>query len=134
MAIAMLVTKYILVAAGLIGLGVIIAAWLRGTAAAQRLAPDAAAAWLETTADAIVVDVRTPLEYRAGHLPGARSLPLGSFGTQDIPLPPDRPILLVCQHGPRSRVAAAMLARAGCTQLYELRGGMSRWKGPVVFE
>ncbi|MCG8353603.1 MAG: rhodanese-like domain-containing protein [Chloroflexales bacterium] len=134
MAIAMLVTKCILAAAGLIGLGAIAAAWWRGTAAAQRLAPDAVTAWLEATPDAVVVDVRTPLEYRSGHLPGARSLPLGSFGMQDISLPPDRPLLLVCQHGPRSRIAAAMLARAGFTQLYELRGGISRWKGPIVLE
>jgi len=118
----------------LLGLWWLLRLWRQGTHAARPLAPDAAESWLAGHPDAVVVDVRTPWEYRMGHIPGARSRPLGSGDDALMDLPRDRPVLLVCQHGPRSRVAAGLLARRGFRRLYELEGGMSRWRGPVARE
>ncbi len=118
----------------LLGLWWLLRLWRLGTRAAWPLASDAAGSWLVSHPDAVVVDMRTPWEYRAGHIPGARSRPLRSGDDGLMDLPRDRPVLLVCQHGPRSRVAAGLLARRGFRRLYELQGGMSRWQGPVARE
>ena len=124
----------VLAVPALLGLWWLLRLWRLGSRTARPLAPDATERWLADYPDAIVVDVRTPWEYRAGHIPGARSRPLGSGGEDLTDLPADRPVLLVCQHGPRSRVAAGLLAQRGFRRLYELQGGMSRWRGPVARE
>lgn len=121
-----------LITLALIAVGGLALLWWRGTTVAQPIAPATLPAWLAAHPDALVIDVRTPGEYRAGHIAGARSRPLGTWLPTRRAGPPDRPLLLICQHGPRSRLAAGMLAWAGFRQIYELQGGMSDWKGPLV--
>ena len=117
---------------GLLGLWWLLAIWRLGSSTAQALAPDDVATWLSRHPNAIVLDVRTPWEYQAGHIAGAHSQPLGSNESWLTDLPRERPVLLVCQHGPRSRVMAGLLARSGFHRLYELAGSMSHWHGLVV--
>ncbi|MGE0363268.1 MAG: rhodanese-like domain-containing protein [Vicinamibacterales bacterium] len=82
-----------------------------------------------------VVDVRTPQEHaRLGHIPGARLLPVDVVAAGPAVLPDDgRPLLVYCEHGVRSRVAAAVLAAAGTAPVLELRGGLAGWRGPREF-
>jgi len=74
-----------------------------------------------------LVDVRTPEEFAAGHIPGAVNVPVqsldGRFGELG---PKDRPVVLYCQSGMRSGRAARMLRSAGFASVHNL-GGMSRW-------
>lgn len=69
---------------------------------------------LELVADgATLIDVREPGEWRAGHAPRAIHIPLAQVPTQIRRLSPDRPVVVMCQSGSRSRVAASELRKAG---------------------
>lgn len=78
-------------------------------------------------AGARLVDVRTPDEFAAGHLPGAVNIPLAELGHRLDELEPrDGAVVLYCRSGNRSGQAKALLARAGFTTLHDL-GPMSAW-------
>jgi len=77
-------------------------------------------------AGAILLDVREPAEWRAGHAPTARHIPLGQLSTRVGELPAGRPIVTVCQSGMRSARAASLLAVRG-REVSNLAGGMSAW-------
>ncbi|GAB6932688.1 rhodanese-like domain-containing protein [Calditerricola satsumensis] len=72
----------------------------------------------------LLVDVREPHEYRAGHLPGAINLPLSQLAVQHHRLPKDKPIILYCASGMRSKQAARWLKKRGYTHLVNVRGGL----------
>ncbi|MGE5225955.1 MAG: rhodanese-like domain-containing protein [Planctomycetaceae bacterium] len=74
----------------------------------------------------IVLDVRTPQEFRSGHIRGARSVPLPDLPAALDALPRDRELVCVCASGSRSRRATSMLTRAGLYAV-NLRGGMGAW-------
>ncbi|MEU5941337.1 rhodanese-like domain-containing protein [Micromonospora sp. NPDC047548] len=75
---------------------------------------------------AVLLDVRDPAEWRAGHAPRARHIPLGQLADRIGELPSDRPVVTVCRSGARSRQAAALLARHH-RQVHNLAGGMQAW-------
>lgn len=80
----------------------------------------------------LLLDVRRPEEYAAGHLPGAVNLPNESFTTQTVPARlKEVPLFVYCRSGVRSRQAAAKLAAAGCHPVVEC-GGVLDYKGPLV--
>lgn len=74
---------------------------------------------------ATLVDVRTPMEWEAGHVEGAVLIPLSDLGGRLHEIPRDRPVVVYCASGSRSARAAAVLGAAG----YNVRdlGGMARW-------
>jgi rhodanese-related sulfurtransferase len=80
----------------------------------------------------LVVDVREPMEFKQGHVKGARLVPLGTLGKGDHGLPKEKQIVLVCRSGNRSAQAFQILKKQGYTNLLNLTGGMSGWSGPVV--
>lgn len=76
---------------------------------------------------ALLVDVRTPEEFAAGHISGAVNIPLGQLDGRMGELGrKDAPLVLYCRSGNRSGQAARMLASAGYTSVHDL-GAMSRW-------
>jgi rhodanese-related sulfurtransferase len=76
--------------------------------------------------DTLVVDVREPYEYVAGHLPGAVSMPLATVPVRHQELPRDRTVYLICQAGGRSGQAAMWLAKQGY-QVANVDGGTGAW-------
>lgn len=74
----------------------------------------------------LVVDVRDPQEYLAGHVPGARLMPLESLAAHVAELPKDRPVYVVCQKGGRSSEAAALMTKAG-VDARSAAGGTEGW-------
>ncbi len=76
-------------------------------------------------AGAVLLDVRTKDEFDEHHLPGARNLPVSDLRGQLATLPKDKPIVVYCAVGSRSKAAANMLAAAG----YDARnlGAMGNW-------
>lgn len=81
----------------------------------------------------VIVDVRTPSEYAAGHIAGALNVPLDTIAFRIDELPPGQ-VLAVCSMGSRSRQGAERFARLGRTSL-SLRGGTKAWAAaglPVV--
>ena len=84
---------------------------------------------------AIVLDVREPAEFGAGHLPNARNIPLGELGKRAAELPAGKPVLICCATGARSGKAASVLKAAGREQVFNLDGGLQSWRQaglPVV--
>jgi len=76
-----------------------------------------------------LLDVRQPWEYEEEHLPGATLIPLPQLTDQYRELDPDKPTLVHCAIGGRSRVAAQLLAGLGFKELYNLAGGIKAFQG-----
>jgi rhodanese-related sulfurtransferase/rubrerythrin len=76
-----------------------------------------------------ILDVRQPGEYAAEHLPGARLIPLPELNDSLDRLAADKPIIVHCASGGRSRVAAQLLAGQGFKEVYNLQGGIKAWHG-----
>ena len=82
-------------------------------------------------ADAVLLDVRTPQEFWAGHIPGSSNLPLDCIeGAELVIGEKDRPVYVYCHSGSRSRQAAALLKQLGFTRVKNI-GGIAAWKGEV---
>lgn len=75
----------------------------------------------------VVLDVREPVEYAAGHVPGAVNLPQADLADRLDELPRDRPLLLICQGGYRSQRAAQFLIQMGFAQVASVAGGTTAW-------
>lgn len=73
-----------------------------------------------------LIDVRNPDEYAAGHIPGARLLPLPELAGHLNDIPTDREVHLVCQSGGRSAQAAELLGRHGINAV-SVAGGTKAW-------
>jgi rhodanese-related sulfurtransferase len=91
----------------------------------RSVTPAQAAALLE--GGAILVDVREQHEWRSGHAPKARHIPLGALPGRMRELPARRTLVTVCHSGMRSARAAALLARSG-REVVNVRGGMMAWR------
>jgi rhodanese-related sulfurtransferase len=99
----------------------------------RRVGP-AEAARMADSGRAILLDVREPAEWTAGHAPRAQHVPLGELPARMTDLPADRPVITMCRSGARSARAAALLARNG-HEVFNLAGGMQAWASeglPVV--
>lgn len=82
----------------------------------------------------VVVDVREPREFKQGHIAQAQSIPLSTILADHISLPTDRPIVLVCRSGRRSRRAATALQNTGCKNILVMTGGMLAWESEGLLE
>lgn len=86
-------------------------------------------------ADAAIVDVRGRTEWDSGHLPGATHIPLQELLERIEDLPRGRPLVLQCQGGSRSAIAASFLEARGVADVVNLVGGVSAWAAaglPIV--
>lgn len=84
------------------------------------------------TKEAILIDIRTPGEYRAGHIPGVVNIPLDELEQRMMEIPKDKKVVLICRTGNRSAQGTKLLRSKGFTNVYNSTGGMSTWKGPVT--
>jgi len=74
-----------------------------------------------------LLDVREPWEYQAGHVPGARLIPLGELEDRVNEVPRDRTILVICHSGQRSLAAAGFLLQLGYASVSNVDGGTAAW-------
>jgi len=115
--------------AGILGIDAL-AAW---TAAGHRLGTVAQATAEEAAAmlargDATIIDVRGTAEWEAGHLPGAPNVFVGHLPDHVGEIPTDRPVILHCQGGSRSSIAASVLKARGVPNVINMTGGIRAWK------
>ena len=83
------------------------------------------------TDGAVLLDVRTPDEYRQGHIPGSKNVPLQSIDRVNAVVEnKGTPIFVHCLSGARSRQAAAILQHMGYTHVKNI-GGISAYTGKV---
>ena len=79
--------------------------------------------------DYTLLDVRQPGEYEDSHLPGAKLMPLPELSDTYQELDPEKPTIVHCAVGGRSRVAAQMLSGWGFKEVYNLAGGIKAFQG-----
>lgn len=105
-------------------------------ASIRLIKPEVVQARLEAAEDApLIIDVREPSEFEAGHIDGALLAPLGQVENDVDKIAKDREIVLVCRSARRSGLAYQRLAARGFTNLYNMEGGMLAWEKlgfPVV--
>jgi rhodanese-related sulfurtransferase len=85
-----------------------------------------AVAVADLPADAVMLDVREPDEWQAGHAPGARHLPMSELTSRLGEVPADDPLYVVCRSGGRSGRVVAFLAGQGYPAV-NVEGGMQSW-------
>ena len=76
--------------------------------------------------DVLVVDVRESREYRPGHVPGAKNMPLSLLPALLPEVPKDRPVYVICQSGGRSAQATALMRAVGIDAT-SVAGGTGAW-------
>ena len=77
--------------------------------------------------EAVLLDVRERHEWKAGHAPGSKNIPLSSLASRTGELAVDRRYIAGCRSGSRSRSATAQLRSAGLDAV-NLKGGMHGWQ------
>lgn len=120
--------NWMLIAVALVSGGMLLMPMLTGGGGAG-LTP-AAAVQLINREKAVVIDVCEPAEYQAGHVGGARSIPLGEL---EAKLPgavknKATPLVLVCASGMRSGSAVAIARKLGYDNAQSLSGGLKSWR------
>jgi len=78
--------------------------------------------------DVAVIDVRGHSEWEAGHLPGVPNIPVGYLTDHLREIPTSRPVVVHCQSGARSAIAASVLHANGLTNVINLAGGFADWQ------
>ena len=93
---------------------------------------DAAVTMMAQESGYIILDVRRPDEFAAGHIPNAINVPNETIDTAEIPELPDKNqlIMVYCRSGRRSKEAAEKLVKLGYTNIVEF-GGILDWKGEI---
>ena len=84
---------------------------------------------------AVILDVREPAEYAAGHLANSRNIPTAEIDKRAAELPAGKAVVVVCASGSRSARAASALRKGGRADVFCLEGGLSGWQQaglPVV--
>ena len=100
------------------------AAVVGGRATIRQITPTELAPRLQTVT---VVDVRSANEWNDGHVPGALHIPLGYLWDRTGEIPAGKPVVVQCQSGGRSSIAASILERAGFLDVTNLTGGLGAW-------
>ncbi len=75
-----------------------------------------------------VLDIRAADQFAAGSLPNARNIPLADVRQRNAELKKERPVIVVCDRGRTSSIAAAQLRTAGFKEVYVLSGGLNAWR------
>ncbi len=78
----------------------------------------------------VVLDVRTPAEFAAGHVPGAKNISHDQLATRldELSALRERQVVLYCRSGRRTMLAADTLRQAGFTKLLHLQGDYLAWE------
>jgi rhodanese-related sulfurtransferase/glyoxylase-like metal-dependent hydrolase (beta-lactamase superfamily II) len=116
-----------------------IAGYLRGGMAAladrpdllqatERVSVPMLTAELASSSPPLILDVRSPHEWKEGHIPASRNVPLSQLKDRIEEVPRDRRIAVHCAGGYRSSIAASLLNKSGATNLVELAGGITAWE------
>lgn len=94
------------------------------------LSAEAFSSKLQATPDGQLIDVRTPEEFSAGHIGNAMNIDWtgNNFNAQTVNLDKSKPVFIYCLSGGRSASAAKNMRSGGFKEVYELDGGLMKWR------
>ena len=93
----------------------------------ERITAVALSEQLTTTAAPTVVDVRSEKEWGARHIDGSLNIPLSHLRERAAEIPANQPVVLHCEGGYRSAIAASILAQMGRSDVFDMVGGYNAW-------
>ena len=98
----------------------------------QRITAPALGEWLDgLRSDAgptpTIIDVRSEAEYAGGHIAGSRNIPLTHLDERFGEIPIGKPIVVHCEGGYRSAIAASLLQQLGRKDVHDMVGGFKAW-------
>jgi phage shock protein E len=107
------------------------AACSQGSEAESSISAAGLAERIEAGTAPLILDVRTPEEYSAGHIPGSLNIPHDQLSGRlaELGVPASAEIVVHCQSGRRAGIAEGVLADAGYTRVRDLDGHMAGWRG-----
>lgn len=76
----------------------------------------------------VILDVRQPEEYEAGHVVDSVLIPLGELASRTSELSKDAPLYVICRSGNRSKQASEILIKAGFKDVRNVEGGILAWQ------
>jgi rhodanese-related sulfurtransferase len=121
--------NYLLLAVALVSGTLLVWPYLRRFTGGPWVTP-AQATLLINREDGSIIDVREPAEYAAGHVLGAKNIPISRIASAgaDLAKRKDKPVIVYCETGERASKAAAALKQQGYTRVASLSGGMKAWR------
>jgi len=123
-----LIENWLLIAAALASGGLLLWPTLMKSTQVGAISPSEAVRQMNRE-KAVVVDVCEPAEFAAGHVGGARSIPLAALpASRELPSNKNLPLILVCASGARAARAATELRKLGYANAQVLAGGMKAWR------
>jgi rhodanese-related sulfurtransferase len=124
--VSFIIENWMLILLAAVSGGMLMAPQMRG---AGRSIGTAEAVRLLNHEKGVLIDVCEPAEYAAGHVVGARNIPLGSLSTsKDLPTNKALPLILLCASGSRSGRAAGALRKLGYENVHPVAGGNAAWR------
>lgn len=127
--VSFFIENWMLIAVAFVSGAMLVWPAVTGGAGAGGLTPTEAVQ-LMNREKAVVVDVCEPDEFAAGHVTGARNVPLGTLEEKLPGTVKNKalPVILVCASGMRSRRALAVAQKLGYEKAHSLSGGMGAWR------
>lgn len=124
------VENWTLIAVAVVSGGMLLWPVLRSGAGSGALNPTDAVQLINRE-KAVVVDVCSPEEYAAGHVAGAKNVPLADLESRLPAVVKNKalPVILVCASGVRSKRAVAVARKLGYEKAQGLSGGLAAWRG-----
>ena len=95
---------------------------------AASISPAELSARVRDGAAPLIVDVRTPEEFRSGHIPGAINIPHDRIADHAAERVSAQGVALYCMLGPRARLGEQVLRKAGLEGILHIEGGLSAWQ------
>lgn len=95
----------------------------------QQISAPQLAAWLSDPQrpQPLLLDVREPGEFAAGHIAGSMAMPMNSVPARYMDMARDAATVVICHHGQRSLQVALFLERQGFSKVLNLAGGIAAW-------
>ncbi len=126
--------RSILVIVVLLALGTVLVTWIRSEPVAPIISQQELLRRMDAKGDLLILDVRTPEEFQAGHISGAVNIPHTALPHRLEALQPyrDKEVVVYCETGVRAGIAEQVLQQSGFTQVRHLQGDMAAWRRALL--